>query len=51
MAATAMAANAFLRSSFAAAFPLFAGQMYERMGTVGATAFLAGIMTIAAPLP
>lgn len=51
MAASVMAANAFVRSVFAAAFPLFAGQMYARMGTVGATAFLAGIMTVAAPLP
>lgn len=32
-------------------FPLFAGQMYETMGTVGATALLAGLCTLAAPLP
>ncbi len=51
MAATSMAGNAFVRSAFAAAFPLFAGQMYEKLGTVGATALLAGVMTIAAPLP
>ncbi|KIP10654.1 hypothetical protein PHLGIDRAFT_100757 [Phlebiopsis gigantea 11061_1 CR5-6] len=51
MAASAMAANAFARSSFAAAFPLFAGQMYTALGTDGATALLAGVMTIAAPLP
>lgn len=51
MAASAMAANAFVRSAFAGAFPLFAGQMYERLGTVGATALLAGVMTLAAPLP
>lgn len=51
MAASAMAANAFARSFFAAAFPLFAGQMYVVLGTDGATALLAGIMTIAAPLP
>lgn len=51
MAASAMAANAFARSMFAAAFPLFAGQMYVALGTDGATALLAGIMTIAAPLP
>lgn len=51
MAASAMAGNAFLRSAFAATFPLFAGQMYTKMGTVGATALLAGIMTLCAPLP
>ena len=51
MAASAMSANAFARSSFAAAFPLFAGQMYNKLGTVGATALLAGIMTLCMPLP
>lgn len=51
IAASAMAANAFVRTSSAAAFPLFAGQMYDRLGTVGATALLAGLTTIAAPLP
>lgn len=51
IAASALAANAFVRTSFAAAFPLFAGQMYDRLGTVGATALLAGLTTIAAPLP
>jgi hypothetical protein len=51
MAASAMAANAFLRSAFGAAFPLFAGQIYTRLGADGATALLAGVMTVAAPLP
>ena len=51
IAASAMAANTFVRTSFAAAFPLFAGQMYNRLGTVGATALLAGLTTLAAPLP
>lgn len=51
IAASAMAANTFVRTSFAAAFPLFAGQMYHRLGTVGATALLAGLTTLAAPLP
>jgi predicted phage tail protein len=46
-----MAANSFLRSVFAAAFPLFAGAMYTRLGTVGATALLAGLATLMAPLP
>lgn len=51
IAASAMASNSALRSAFAAAFPLFAGAMYNRLGTVGATALLAGLTTIMAPLP
>ena len=51
IAASAMAANTFVRTSFAAGFPLFAGQMYDRLGTVGATALLAGLTTIVIPLP
>ncbi|KAF7975148.1 hypothetical protein HWV62_10315 [Athelia sp. TMB] len=51
IAASAMAANSALRSSFAAGFPLFAGAMYGRLGTVGATALLAGLTLVMAPLP
>lgn len=51
IAASAMAANSAVRSSFAAVFPLFAGAMYDRLGTVGATALLAGLLTLMAPLP
>lgn len=51
IAASAMAANTFVRTCFAAAFPLFAGQMYNRLGTVGATALLAGLTTTLIPLP
>lgn len=51
IAASALAGNAFVRSCFAGGFPLFAPQMYQRLGTVGATCLLAGIMTVAAPLP
>jgi len=51
MAASAMAGNSALRSAFAAGFPLFASQMYARLGTVGATALLAGLTTLMAPLP
>ena len=51
IAASAMAANSAMRSTFAAVFPLFAGQMYHRLGTVGATALLAGLTTLMAPLP
>ncbi|KAF4588404.1 hypothetical protein EYR40_009954 [Pleurotus pulmonarius] len=51
IAASAMASNSALRSIFAAVFPLFAGAMYSKLGTVGATALLAGLTTIMAPLP
>ena len=51
IAACAMASNSFMRSSFGAAFPLFATAMYHRLGTVGATALLAGFTAIMAPLP
>ena len=51
IAASAMASNSALRSAFAAVFPLFASQMYSRLGTVGATALLAGLTAVMAPLP
>jgi hypothetical protein len=51
IAASAMASNSAMRSTFAAVFPLFAGPMYKRLGTVGATALLAGLTAIMAPLP
>jgi hypothetical protein len=51
IAASAMASNSAMRSTFAAAFPLFASQMYRALGTVGATALLAGLATAMAPLP
>lgn len=46
-----MASNSFMRSSFAAGFPLFANQMYHRLGTVGATALLGGLTVLMVPLP
>ena len=51
VAAEALTCNAAMRTIFAAAFPLFAGQMYNKLGTVGATALLAGLTTVMAPLP
>lgn len=51
IAASAMAANTFVRTVSASAFPLFADQMYHKLGTAGATALLAGLTTLAAPLP
>ncbi|KAI0269965.1 MFS general substrate transporter [Gloeopeniophorella convolvens] len=50
-AALALACNTTMRTSFAAAFPLFAGQMYNALGTVGATMLLAGLTAVMAPLP
>lgn len=50
-AASAMAGNSFMRSCFAAAFPLFTAAMYDRLGTVGATALIAGLTTLMVPLP
>jgi len=51
LAASALACNATMRTAFAAAFPLFAGQMYRALGTVGATLLLAGLTTAMAPIP
>jgi hypothetical protein len=51
VAASAMASNCAMRTTFAAAFPLFSGAMYHRLGTVGATALLASLTAIMAPLP
>jgi len=51
LAASALACNTTMRTSFAAAFPLFAGQMYRALGTVGATLLLAGLTMAMAPLP
>ena len=51
IAASAMASNSLMRSMFAAIFPLFSTQMYHALGTVGATALLACIATLMAPLP
>ena len=46
VAASALAANALIRCSFAAAFPLFGVQMADRLGTAGAASLLAGLNMI-----
>ncbi|KAI9451097.1 MFS general substrate transporter [Russula earlei] len=51
IAASALASNTTMRTSFAAAFPLFAGQMCRALGTVGAMLLLAGLTITMAPLP
>ncbi|CED85543.1 Synaptic vesicle transporter SVOP and related transporters (major facilitator superfamily) [Phaffia rhodozyma] len=50
-AASALSANCFMRCALAGGFPLFASQMYDRIGIVGAGCVLGGIMTLLAPLP
>ncbi|KFZ12709.1 hypothetical protein V501_04085 [Pseudogymnoascus sp. VKM F-4519 (FW-2642)] len=50
-AASALAANSFARSTFAAIFPLFGIQMYERLGFDWATAVLAFITLAMVPFP
>lgn len=50
-AASALAANAVLRSLFGAVFPLFARQMYEKLGTSWATSLLGFLALSMAPLP
>jgi len=51
VAASALASNSFMRSAFAAGFPLFGGQLYERLGAVGGTCLLGGLLVLATPLP
>lgn len=49
-AASALAANTFYRCMLAGGFPLFANQMYHKLSAVGASALLAGLLTLMAPL-
>jgi hypothetical protein len=50
-AASALAANSFARSMFAAAFPLFGNIMFERLGYQWATFTLAMCSLLMAPFP
>ncbi|KAF2453723.1 major facilitator superfamily domain-containing protein [Lineolata rhizophorae] len=50
-AASALAANSFARSAFAAAFPLFGVQMYHTLGDQWATSLLAFLALAMAPFP
>lgn len=50
-AASALAANSFARSMFAAMFPLFADAMYNNLGYQWATFILAMIALVLAPFP
>ncbi|GAA5834016.1 hypothetical protein JCM11251_003593 [Rhodosporidiobolus azoricus] len=51
VAASALAANAVIRSLFGFAFPLFGRQMFEGMGTNWALCFIAFIALALAPIP
>ncbi|KAK8024868.1 major facilitator superfamily domain-containing protein [Apiospora arundinis] len=50
-AASAMAANAFTRCAFAAAFPLFGLQMYERLGYQWGSSLIAFLTVAMMPFP
>ncbi|KAH7019262.1 major facilitator superfamily domain-containing protein [Ilyonectria destructans] len=50
-AASALAANAFVRCSFAAAFPLFGTQMYGKLGYQWASSLLAFLTLAMMPFP
>ncbi|KAK6439640.1 hypothetical protein LTR95_004153 [Oleoguttula sp. CCFEE 5521] len=50
-AASALAANSFARSSFAAAFPLFGTQMYEKLGYQWASSLLGFLALAMMPFP
>lgn len=50
-AASSLAANSFARSSFAAAFPLFGIQMYNKLGFHWASSLLAFLTLCMAPFP
>ncbi|KAB8255474.1 major facilitator superfamily domain-containing protein [Aspergillus pseudonomiae] len=50
-AASALAANGFARCIFAAAFPLFGNQMYDKLGYQWATSLLAFLTVAMMPFP
>lgn len=50
-AASVLASNAFVRCSFAAAFPLFGVQMYHKLGDQWASSLLAFLALAMLPFP
>ena len=48
---SALAANAFLRALFGAAFPLFSGYMYQALGVEWATSVIAFVAVAMIPFP
>lgn len=51
VAASALAANAFLRSFFGAGFPLFANQMFNKLGAQWAGSLLGFLAVLFMPIP
>lgn len=51
VAASALASNTVVRSSFGAAFPLFATQMYNALNPRWASTLIGGIALIMIPIP
>ena len=50
-AASALAGTTVIRSAFGAAFPLFANQMYSKLGTQWASSLLGFLALLMAPIP
>lgn len=50
-AASVLAGNDFMRSTFGAAFPLFATQMYHKLGVGWASTLLALLAILFIPIP
>lgn len=50
-AASALAINTVVRSAFGAGFPLFASQMYAKLGIIGASCLLGGLAIVFMPAP
>lgn len=50
-AASALSASTVVRSAFGAGFPLFASQMYSKLGTQWASSLLGFIALVLAPVP
>ncbi|KAI6119007.1 MFS general substrate transporter [Pisolithus croceorrhizus] len=51
VAASALASNTVIRSTFGAAFPLFANQMYDKLGAQWASSLLGFVSLAMAPIP
>jgi hypothetical protein len=50
-AASALAINTVVRSAFGAGFPLFASQMFKKLGVPGASSLLGGLALLFLPVP
>lgn len=50
-AASALAISTVMRSTFGAGFPLFAGQMFNKLGVPGAASLLGGLAMLFIPVP